>query len=118
MRSTIQAVARPAPVRDGVDRQQLIPLPEAVVAARRRPRCVGDRPVPRVSKAKPIRGEAFDRVAALMDKPVVTAAEQEQVAERGLASSCPVANVMRVNKMAVLTPGEAAAAVAPRERSP
>jgi hypothetical protein len=52
-----------------------------------------------------------------MDEPVVTPAEQEQVAECRLAPACPVTNVMRIDEMPVFTSGEAATAVAPREHS-
>jgi hypothetical protein len=111
-------VARTAPVSGGVDQERLIPLPEAVDAPRWRPRCVGDRPAPGVSEAKAVAGQALDRVAALVDEPVVAPAEQKQVAECGLASVSPVTDVMRVDEKLIFAPGEAATAVAPRERSP
>jgi hypothetical protein len=53
-----------------------------------------------------------------VDEPVVAPAEQKQVAECGLASVSPVTDVMRVDEELIFAPGEAATAVAPRERSP
>ena len=57
-----------------------------------------------------------DAVAAFVDEPMVAAAEQEQVAERGRAASRPVVDVVGVEEAAVLAAGKAAAAVAPADR--
>jgi hypothetical protein len=53
-----------------------------------------------------------------VDEGVMTAAEQDEVVERGLSTACPVLDVMRIDESVVFAAGEAAAAVAGIESAP
>ena len=72
-----------------------------------------------VSEPKPAVRSVLDRVAALVDEPVVVEAEEHEVVEARLATVSPVPTMVRLQMAAPLTTGEAAAvSVARAQQAP
>jgi len=91
-----------------------VPFRERVEIATRKGRRGWDQPAPGVEEPS----FAVDPVTPLVDGTVMAAAEQDQVAERRLASESPVVDVVGVDEPPVLATGEAATPVARSERPP
>ena len=61
--------------------------------------------------------DPFDAEAALVHQPVMLAAQQDEIADRGFAAIRPVANMMRIDEAVMVAARKAAAAVA-RDQGP
>jgi hypothetical protein len=93
----------------GVDSEVAVAGEELVGVAARQRRHRWQRPSAGVVEAL----SPVEVPAALVYEPVVAAAEQHQVSERGGATARPVVEVVGIEEAAVLAAGEAAAAIAP-----
>jgi hypothetical protein len=77
---------------------------------------MGNRGSPRISEAYAPVSKLLNRVAALVYETMVTPTQENQVGEPRLAASCPVPDVVSVEKTAVLAAWEPAAPVARLKR--
>ncbi len=73
--------------------------------------CLDDAPVG-PAEVKPVITNPLDAEPALVHQPVMAAAQQDEIVERGIAAIRPVADMMRIDEAFMVTARKAAAAVA------